>query len=978
MPTLHPDHLYKMSRMNRAFALSSVALLLVLVWMGAADYVRDWKRYQAGFNRLDVEKTQAAIAAAGAAVDAAKLDEIQGQLAAADKELEARKSDLAVAQKDLAREEAVHYRVDQAYRFTKADLDAMKYEVEEARAHRASTLEKVQARFAALEKDYEEKRQALLAHNEVIEGVREKIRQITAQRDAAQAALDELNKQKARSERKLTKIEPDWRRVLLNLPMMDFVAPTLKVKQVVVFDIKNEVNFLQIPRVDRCTTCHVGINQKGFEDAPQPYTTHPRLDLFTGDSSKHPMGTLGCTSCHHGQDRGTSFHTAAHTPGSPGQQEEWEKHYGWRPLEHWDEPMLPKEHIESACRKCHATEVRVPQGERIARAFTLVERFGCTGCHKIAGLDVPKAGPDLRAVAGKLTPQWTMKWLKDPRGFRPSTKMPQFWDLTNTSTPESLARNNVEADAIISLLWNRSERPSAWPLPPVRGAAANGERLVNEIGCKGCHQVGADDPVTDRGALRQFGPELNQIGSKSDPGWLYAWVKNPQAVSPMTRMPDLRLTDQEASDITAYLMTLKNEEFDGKPVPAPDPAVRDAVCLEFLGQKMTIEEARSKLASMSEEDKRLFLGEKFVNRYGCFGCHLIKGYEATPGIGTELTTWASKYVDQLDFGLLQQHETEEEKTIELEGKTWNKVASTKQAWAWQKLKDPRIYDAGRVKKPDERLKMPNFGFSDEDASTIVTALLSLTKEKVDPKAVRTLTPEQAAVEAGRRIVTSRNCQGCHVLYGQGGEIRQPVEKALVRYDGKTEDDAQAVGAIFSPPLLDGEGAKVNADWFFAFLKAPSPIRPWLKVRMPSFHFKDPDADTIITHFARKDGALYPFQTYSADKFGPLEKEAAVKLFTTDYLNCWTCHQQGDRKPASPPDSWAPDLTLARARLQPDWIVKWLHDPQKLQPGTKMPTYYDPADPKSSAPPDVLDGDPERQIVALRDYIYSIGAAPRAK
>ena len=975
MPTLHPDHLYKMPRMNRAFALSSIALLLVVVWLSAADYVRDWKRYQAQFNRLDVEKTRTAIDAAASERDAAKLEEVTGQLDAATKEVHAREADLAAAQKDVAREEAAHYRIDQTYRFVKADLDAMKFTVEESRAHHSGE-EKVKARFEAMEKNFEEKRQALLAHNEVLDAAHAKVTEITAQRDAAQAGLDALNTAKSRLERKLTKIVPDWRKVLLNLPMADFVAPPLKVKQVVVPDIKNDVNFLQIPRVDRCMTCHVGINQKGFEDAPQPFTTHPRLELFAGDSSKHPMGSFGCTTCHYGHDRGTSFITAAHTPGTAEQQEEWEHKYGWHPLHHWDEPMLPKQHVEAACRKCHAQEVRVPQGARIDKAFAMVERFGCTGCHKISGLDVPKAGPDLRSVAKKLSPDWAMKWIKDPRGFRPSTKMPHFWDLTNTSTPEDLARNNVEADAIIALLWDRSVPRAAWPPPPVHGNATNGERLVNEVGCKGCHQVGPEDPVTDRTALRQFGPELNQIGSKADPGWLFLWLKNPQAMSPTTRMPDLRLTDQEAADIAAYLMTLRNTEFEAKPVPAADPSVRDAVTLEFLGLKLTAEQARTKLQSMSEDEKRLFLGEKFVNRYGCFGCHLIKGFETSPGIGTELTAWASKYIDQLDYGLLQQHETEEETTIDLDGKSWNKVASSKDAWAWQKLKDPRIFDAGRVKKPDEKLKMPNFGFSDEEASTLVTALLSLTKEKVDPKARKMLNADEAAVEAGRRIVTNRNCQGCHILYGEGGEIRQAVEASLVRYEGKTADDAQAVGAIFSPPLLDGEGAKVNPDWFFQFLRQPTTIRPWLKVRMPSFHFPDPDANAIITHFARKDGAMYPFQTYSGEHFGAAEREGALKLFTKDYFNCWTCHQQGSIKPASPIDSWAPDLTLARARLQPDWIVKWLRDPQKLQPGTKMPTFYDPADPKGSTPPDVLDGDPDRQMVALRDYIYSIGQGSR--
>src|SRR5213593_3238725 len=104
MPVLHPDHLYKMPRMNRAFALSSVALLLVLVWMVAADYVRDWKGYQARFNQLDVKKTHAAIETAGSEVDAAKLEEVKAALQAADAEVAAHKAELAAAQAELARE----------------------------------------------------------------------------------------------------------------------------------------------------------------------------------------------------------------------------------------------------------------------------------------------------------------------------------------------------------------------------------------------------------------------------------------------------------------------------------------------------------------------------------------------------------------------------------------------------------------------------------------------------------------------------------------------------------------------------------------------------------------------------------------------------------------------------------------------------------------------------------------------------------
>ena len=35
-------------------------------------------------------------------------------------------------------------------------------------------------------------------------------------------------------------------------------------------------------------------------------------------------------------------------------------------------------------------------------------------------------------------------------------------------------------------------------------------------------------------------------------------------------MPNLRLTDREAADVTSYLMSLRNEEFESQLVPQPD------------------------------------------------------------------------------------------------------------------------------------------------------------------------------------------------------------------------------------------------------------------------------------------------------------------------------------------------------------------------------------------------------------------------
>ena len=43
-------------------------------------------------------------------------------------------------------------------------------------------------------------------------------------------------------------------------------------------------------------------------------------------------------------------------------------------------------------------------------------------------------------------------------------------------------------------------------------------------------------------------------------------------------------------------------------------------------------------------------GETLVRKWGCSGCHDIKGMEKESRIGAELTTFGSKTVEELSFG----------------------------------------------------------------------------------------------------------------------------------------------------------------------------------------------------------------------------------------------------------------------------------------------------------------------------------------
>ncbi|MFO0876809.1 MAG: c-type cytochrome [Gemmataceae bacterium] len=224
------------------------------------------------------------------------------------------------------------------------------------------------------------------------------------------------------------------------------------------------------PRVTRVQT----IDLQGSEVAQ--YAAHPRLDLFVDSNSPHPMEKFGCTVCHAGQGSATDFGLASHTPNDGLQIDQWKKEYLYHPSHFWDFPMLQKRFVEASCLKCHheVTDL-VREGKeeapKLLKGYTLVKEYGCFGCHEIQGqkggrrvgpdmrlepspaLDwlsaadqdrarsdpsappgtYRKVGPSLRRLSEKVGHDWTVQWITNPRGFRPDTKMPHFYNLSTNN-----------------------------------------------------------------------------------------------------------------------------------------------------------------------------------------------------------------------------------------------------------------------------------------------------------------------------------------------------------------------------------------------------------------------------------------------------------------------------------------------------------------------------------------------------------------
>jgi mono/diheme cytochrome c family protein len=106
----------------------------------------------------------------------------------------------------------------------------------------------------------------------------------------------------------------------------------------------------------------------------------------------------------------------------------------------------------------------------------------------------------------------------------------------------------------------KAERASAVVPATSTPDAGRGKKAINQYACATCHEipgiVGANAPV---------GPPLKHIGTRgfiagvlpNTPENMVRWLRHPQAVNSKSAMPDLGVSERDASDIAAYLSTLR-------------------------------------------------------------------------------------------------------------------------------------------------------------------------------------------------------------------------------------------------------------------------------------------------------------------------------------------------------------------------------------------------------------------------------------
>ena len=1007
-------------KLHVVFLVSSLAMLGTTIWMMADDHYRSWKRPQEEFFRIRREQVVDEFVRAEQQIDEAKRADLKARLEEKKKTLTEQAGELAKYEAELSTRGARFLQAEQAVQFINADLaaEASKYDlaVKELESISEKTQARRHARFVA-KRDAARKEIDDL-NGRLAEAMKEK-EQSEQARDETMVEIERLNSGVAEVEEELKELTDDSEKIKRSLesadyslaarvralPVIDGFASPLKVQQIALEGLPLDYNFKKVTRYDRCMTCHLGIDKKGFEKSegvPEPFCAHPELDLYVGADSPHPVEKFGCTICHQGQGSATSFDWASHTPHDRAQEKEWTEKHGWFFNHFHEQPMFPDRFIESSCLKCHHDPFQIPQAKKLLLGYQTIVRYGCYGCHEMNGFKdgaqvamnlriagkndseeernhaMRRVGPNLMRIAEKLDEEFVFKWIVDPQAFRPSSKMPRFYDqlrldadgvpkffgegpkgefddADDPHAPADLAYTEIHA--ITKYLFEKSKAYLADPATPklpdvtAKGDVAKGKVLFADKGCLACHN---HKDVASLEATN-FGPELSEVSAKfsgeNGYAWLVNWLRDPASYHPESYMPNLQLTEQESADITTYLRSIDGKWNREIEIPPLEPeALRDL--LVALDSKMA--KSKSKLVAeinaMSQDEQLIYLGEKTINRLGCFGCHNVPGIKTTKPIGTPLDQWGSKNPHQLAFeNVIEYVEDHLEKVPAEERKEEFYVKNDyyldqmhhhqRAGFLMQKLREPRSYDYKKLRRWEERARMPKFSFTDEQREAVATVVLGLTGELIKPPYVYDPgLPKQAEVK-GRRLMDKYNCVGCHVIKPGQYEYRATEEQAqelAARGKGQFESEYSFPGhPVWSVPEVNAGATMLLSampDGREDPDEAEDPDDPFVYYRLW-------EATSVLGQVLPAGNRIQMKGSQVDGKQQPYGGGFALWL-TGDLVR-----RSGENTAA--PGGWdkawqkaPPPLIREGEKVQTPWLYRFLRDPEKIRPGVvlRMPRF----------------------------------------
>ena len=192
------------------------------------------------------------------------------------------------------------------------------------------------------------------------------------------------------------------------------------------------------------------------------------------------------------------------------------------------------------------------------------------------------------------------------------------------------------------------------------------------------------------------------------------------------------------------------------------------------------------------------------------------------------------------------------------------------------------------------------------------------------------------------------------------------------------------------PNLGSAGEKLQSDWLRRQILGTLDYRsrPWLKMKMPAFpHYADRLAvglaaehgvvmDGVVVDGVVVDGVVVDgvamdelFANESTDELISAGKELSTKEKGFD---CLQCHSLGDDFIELENKANGVGLSYITDRLRKDYYHRWIRDPLRIDPLTKMPKFT--TDGVKSQRTEYFDGDAQQQFEALWHYMRQLGSS----
>jgi cytochrome c551/c552 len=185
--------------------------------------------------------------------------------------------------------------------------------------------------------------------------------------------------------------------------------------------------------------------------------------------------------------------------------------------------------------------------ELVRKPRVMIDSLHCRSCH--SGIDdatVPLRGaPSLENAGERLQEAWIAAWILDPKARRKDATMPHMLGgFEKKGDREQVARD--VAAWLASLNGRASNGASA---VADDASKRRGNQLFEDLGCIVCHRL------TPNAEVDQWNRQsLTEVAHKFRPGQLERFITNPHEHFPTSYMGNFRLTPQEASDLSGFLI----------------------------------------------------------------------------------------------------------------------------------------------------------------------------------------------------------------------------------------------------------------------------------------------------------------------------------------------------------------------------------------------------------------------------------------